>query len=510
MEVPPLEDNASPARYSTKDVPELEIKEFMRGGLPSTLAGGKLRKFLVVVAIGCFFAGYNLVIFFDVLLFKDYLCSPNVYDCVGSSSTSETGLMAASVFNFVRASSSIVFIVSLIIGGAISDDIRTKYGNRLPMILIGSFIAGLGYIFSPVAYFTLADFISPLFIHSIMYSLISVGLGMSIGPELSLLSGLFSKEERGLAGLGLVSMGTIGSFIGLLVKWFLVDPHYNQPNQIPWLAVWCCFGLLLILSGVLTFVFTPKINPPFPPDSTIKDILATPRYLFSLGEGNETKKDFHLMLIVSILWGGAGFIITSNFPNFIGELRMSAFTNYDPAFLVLLMGIGGALFAGIAGLIVIKLGKARGGILGSVTLGIFAVLLAQSLVWEDTLLFAVTLLGGAGTVLLSTINLSLPADLVPRGKEGQFLGITSSVGNLLNPFVSFGVGMMFAYSSDILGGYSIVFMFAGCLYLLSIFFLFLVHYEERSDKEYRSFYRRYLKFRGVVSSHRNGNTKKGS
>ena len=42
-----------------------------------------------------------------------------------------------------------------------------------------------------------------------------------------------------------------------------------------WITTGLITGVVIIILGILTFILTPKYNPPFPADSTISDILGT-------------------------------------------------------------------------------------------------------------------------------------------------------------------------------------------------------------------------------------------
>jgi MFS family permease len=448
-----------------------------------------LKLIFTIISIAMFFGAFNLTIFFDTVLLGKFLCSPDVYACTFLEG--DPALLSQSkTFSIIRTVSSIAFMISLVVGGAISDDIRSRFGNRVPMILFGSIIAGIGYILLPIFVRGNNEFYI-IIISILIYIMIYTGLGFGLAPDYALISELFTKEERGWAGLGFAGVGLVGTVIGLIL----------QITQINWILTGFLAGITIIILGSLTFIGTPKINPPFPADGTISDILATPRYLFEMGAGNNANKDFLLMFIVGILWGGGGYIIANNLPIFVDTLTAAVDlgVNIESANLLLIMGVAGALFAGPVGVVISKLGKVRSGMIGSIILGFFTFMLAQSFSWSDYPIYFLSILAGLGTIFITAVNVSLPADLVPRGKEGQFMGLFTVAANLLSPLVGILATFILGSSTNVRSGYSSIYLLSTLIYFGAVFILAFMHYEQQLEGEYQMYYRRYLIFKGYVS-----------
>ncbi|MFW9930119.1 MAG: MFS transporter [Candidatus Thorarchaeota archaeon] len=464
------------------------IVDYIRGeGLPSYFKESNIQLVKIILSMGLFFAGFNLSLFFDTVLLKEFLCSPQIYSCAVAEANK---VSATSTYNLIRAMNLVIYMAALVIGGAISDDLRTRFGNRLPMIMTGSIIAGLGYLLMPFIVFG-ANF--AIFTGIIIYGIIGIGFGFSLAPEYSLISELFKKEERGWAGLGLAIFGTLGTVIGLGINIFLVGPFIdNQPGEINWKLILLLVGIIIIFMGFLTFIFTPRLNPPFPADSTLQDIINTPKYLLSLGQGNKCNRDFFLMIFVSMLWGGAGFILGTNLPSFIYELKLEHYASFDAGTFLMVMGIAGAVFAAPAGVVIARIGKVKGGMFASGLFTFFALILTVNLFWGDLQIVFLALLGGLATIFITTVNVSLPADLVPRGKEGQFMGIFVVASALLGPILGIISFIIISNSINVLTGYSLVFIFSALLYGISFALLGFMQYEKQLETEYQQFYRRYL------------------
>ncbi|MFV2015550.1 MAG: MFS transporter [Candidatus Heimdallarchaeota archaeon] len=384
------DDNVSDSNEQLEDIGDLE-KELLKQ--PESKTTFQIVK--TVLAISMFFGGFNLTILLDTIFLGKYLCSPAIFACTGEIGDIG-GSNATFVYSALKTVSVIVFMFALIIGGAISDDLRTRFGNRVPMIMFGATIAGIGYMIFP--WFVRGNEpTTVLLLGSINYLFIYTGLGFALAPEYALISELFTKEERGWAGLGFAGIGLIGTVLGVVLQILFIDPFEKalipKPELIPWTTIGLIAGILIIFLGALTFIATPKKNPPFPSDGVVQDIINTPKYLFQLGSGNDANKDFLLMFVVGILWGGGGFVIASYLPELLKNLVSSDYTNIDPTSLLFIMGISGAIFAGPVGILIAKLGKVKSGMTGSLVLGFFTFMLAQSFSWNDNFIFILAIIG---------------------------------------------------------------------------------------------------------------------
>ncbi len=454
---------------------------------------GPIKLIYTIVAISLFFAAFNLTIFYKTFLLVKFLCSPDIFSCIANPSNSG---LANTIYLIMIVTSTIAFMIALVVGGAISDDIRSRFGNRVPMIFLGSIIAGLGYIVLPIL--VVSDNVLYVFLAgNFVYIFINIGLGFALASDYALISELFVKEERGWVGLGFAGVGLGGTLIGYGLSSISEVNTYRG-----WVTVGLLTGIIIIVLGLLTFILTPKYNPPFPADGTMKDILATPRYLFEMGYGNSANRDFLFMFIIGILWGGGGFIIDTEFAPFLNQLLLDKTPNLtiDPKNLLVLIGLSGAILALPVGIVIAKLGKVRSGMIGSVMMGFFTFMVAQNFMWSDHPIYAISVVLALGTIFITAVNVSLPADLVPRGKEGQFMGLFIIAANLLSPVVGLlAVGVSAVNTKNPENGFATVFLLTTIIYFVAVIILAFMHYEEQLEGEYQMYYRRYLLFKGYVS-----------
>ncbi|MHA1168159.1 MAG: hypothetical protein ACTSRU_10080, partial [Candidatus Hodarchaeales archaeon] len=88
-----------------------------------------------------------------------------------------TEVAATSLKNTCAGIGALTFLISVIVGGSISDDIRSRFGNRLPMVLMGGSIAGLSHILAPFILTERTAFLAPL-----LFIVDDIGLGFAYSP----------------------------------------------------------------------------------------------------------------------------------------------------------------------------------------------------------------------------------------------------------------------------------------------------------------------------------------
>lgn len=394
--------------------------------------------------------------------------------------------LANSIFSYSTAAGSIGMLIAVIVGGAYSDDYRSKYGARAPFMLAGAVICGLMLYMVPI----LATLFSSegerdllLFLFPMAFFFAYAGLGLGSSPTNALLSELFTKEQRGWVGLVIAGFTTLGSFIGI-VGLNMVDTTFYATMMFPFT------GTVVILTGITIFFLVEKANPPFDPiDDTIEDIIKTPQYLVTYGG-----KDFGKMMVVQSLWGFAvaavSLYLVIHLAPVVGE------GNEGPVLIV--TGVVAAIMAVPAGFAIKKFGKVNTAIAGSVIYGVYCFIFGYTeLPGYADLLIPIAAIGGLGAILIESVRVSLPADLVPEGKEAQFMGINRFASTWTQPVVAIlgaQILVMFAGSSPT----TIIYGLAGIAAILSSFVLFMINYEKMLKEEYHNFYKRYLYAKGLI------------
>ncbi|MHA2248400.1 MAG: MFS transporter [Candidatus Hodarchaeales archaeon] len=442
-----------------------------------------------VLALGIYGTSHAVLIAFIIAYFNlSYLQGSDTFGLGLSPELAET------IFSYSIAAGSIGFLGTVIIGGAFSDDYRSKYGARAPYILGGSLLAGIMLLLTPIFAGT-ADEDLMVILFPFCFFFVYVGLGLASSPNGALLSELFNKEQRGWVGLILAGFTILGSLIGLVFfdvfTGLLLD--LSEMFQLGFIAEFSLFlfpALITIIGGIITFILVEKANPPYPPvDSPITDILQTPRYLMIGGS------DFGKMFLVQSFWGFASESVALYL---IIHLVASGLPEGDAPLALLVTGVVSAVMVIPAGIFIQKFGKVKTAIVGSLIYSGFCFLLAGMEIggYFDTFLL-IAAIGGFGAVFIESVRVSLPADLVPEGKEAQFMGINKFGSLWTQPFVALFGGFLLIALFDWEYSFTVImFALAGLASLFATLLLFLISYEKMVRDEYEKFYKRYLTARG--------------
>ena len=396
--------------------------------------------------------------------------------------------LANTIFSYSTAAGAIGMLLAVVIGGAYSDDFRSKYGARAPFMLAGTVVAGLMLYMVPIfATIFPRSFLIVLF--PLSFFLAYAGLGLVSSPTNALLSELFTKEQRGWVGLVIAGFTTVGSFVGIVGLKAVAETFYTT-------MMFPFTGTVVIIIGISIFFLVEKVNPPFDPiDETIEDIIKTPQYLVTYGG-----KDFGKMMVVQSLWGFAVASISLYMIIHLStDAAVAALGEGNEGMVLIVTGVVAAVMAIPAGFAIKRFGKVNTALAGSIFYGLYCFIFGYIEIggYFDQLVL-IAALGGLGAILIESVRVSLPADLVPEGKEAQFMGINKFASTWTQPVVSM-VGaqiiVIFANNNPTM----IIFNLAGIASILASIVLFMINYEKMFKDEYHNFYKRYVHAKGIIS-----------
>jgi MFS family permease len=338
------------------------------------------------------------------------------------------------------------------IAGAISDRWGFSWGRRRPYILFGTVLViillpGIGLVNS---------FIGLL----IVYCLLQVSSNTAQGPFQAFIPDLVPGKKRGVAsgvkGLleiagGLILVRLLASFMG----------RYFAGEGSLWL--WSSLSLLdvVLLAALLVTIFTVReqpwvrtTSPPLLPTlykSFKIDVKANPGFVTFL-----VSRLLIVMAMATLQTFALYFLI-----DVVGITNPTQATGD----LLIVAGIGMIAVVYPAGWLSDRIGRRpviiASGLLGA--LGILLLLLAHS---YPALLAAGALLAIAGGAFFSS-NWALATDLVPKGEEARYLGLTNLAtagGSALARLIGIAIDPLNAYTHGL--GYQV--MLAACFIYLVV------------------------------------------
>lgn len=347
------------------------------------------------------------------------------------------------------------------IAGAISDRSGLSWGRRRPYILVGTilailFLPGIGFSDS---YVTLL----------VIYCLLQVSGNTAQGPYQALIPDLVPGGKRGLASGVKSLLEMVGGLavVGLIA--YLMDRYFIEQGG-PWLGYAIATLVVILLGTMVATVVMVKERP----RGSSSQLPLLPTLYKSFKIDVKASPDF-VWFLVSRLLIFAAFAALQKFALFflmdvVGVTRPAAATfNF-----LIVVGIGMLAAAYFAGRLSDRVGR-RPIVLSSGLLGALGIALLFFFHSYSAIMFAAGVIGIASGAFMST-NWALATDLVAKGEEARYLGLTNLAtagGSALTLFI-IGPLIDFFNARSPGQGYqamflvSFVFLVAGSLLVLKI------------------------------------------
>lgn len=414
----------------------------------SSLLSRKLLKLYLITGIFSF--GYNFVTTAEYVNFRQIMRS------IGFTSSTEISI--------ILMSSLFALCLGTIIGGTISDSLRTKYGHRAPLILLGGSVSSFLFLLIPLVT-QLANNLNIKFgFLMLLFVLAHIFIGIAFAPWLALVSDLFKKEERTGAGVTINVLSAAGAAIAVLIFSKLID------SGLSWI-IWIITGLVFGISVIITVVLMPKRNPDYEPKGQTRDILRIPAIILKYGG-----KPWILLLLASSLWAFSSHLVETGIVDSLIE-RFSISDTKASLTSNILMGVYIVVLLIPIILMINRIGKVKASILASIFYGIFCIMLSTMSQFKS--IYYIVIIGGLGNIMLSTLQIALPADIAPKGREASFMGVFFVFGSITKPFATLIQGIVLEgnkknISLSNFGGYPWVFLIAGICCFCSIILLLFV------------------------------------
>jgi MFS family permease len=339
--------------------------------------------------------------------------------------------------------------------GRLSDRTRTRLGRRRPY-----FLAGIPLM---CAALLILAFHPPFWVMLGVMTFAAFFLSVAWDPYIALMADLFPPDQRGRVG-GLVG---VGSGLGTVILLALAFTLWTQHEY--W--VFAITVVILLLTWAYTF-FTVK-EPASPATVEKPATAANPvAYVKSLLPYPEAAK---YTLAITFFWLGTGGAIP--FITLFGTHALGA-TVQESFLLPLKATIVNAIGAVPAGMLADKYGKKPVMTVALLMFGIFAYVGSQThLLWTAMIALAFIGLANAGMAQVSPML----ADLVPRKRTAEFIGLGSAVFSFAQPLGSVFAGAVVTVATGLVGlsdAYRWTFIFSGTLVLIGAALLQLVHPEK--------------------------------
>jgi Na+/melibiose symporter-like transporter len=345
------------------------------------------------------------------------------------------------------------------IAGAISDRSRFGWGRRRPYILMGAALAilllpGIGLYNSFIAIL-------------VVYCLLQISCNTAQGPFQAFIPDLVPGGKRGLASGVKTLLEVVGGFaLVRLVAYFM--GRYFGGGESPWL--WFSLGALgVVLLGTMLFtVLTVKERPWRGPQTPL-----LPTLYKSFKIDLKASPGFVTFLVSRLLVFMAMATLQTFALYFLMDVAGIANPAAVTADLLIVVGISMVVAVYPAGRLSDRIGRrpvvVSSGLLGA--LGILLLFFAHS---YGALMFCGAFLGISTGAFMSS-NWALATDLVPKGEEARYLGLTNLAtagGAALARLIGLAIDPLNIYSHglgyQVMLGACFVYFAVGSLLLLRI------------------------------------------
>jgi maltose/moltooligosaccharide transporter len=286
--------------------------------------------------------------------------------------------------------------------GFLSDRTRTRFGRRMPFLMVGAPVAALFFALIPILHLSIRVF--PL----LMAAIIIMNIAMAIfrTPTVALMPDITPSPLRSKANGIINLMGGLGTTLAFLGGAFL----YRANRGLPF---WFGAVLMLVATAIVLLVIREPKDYEHEPD-TGTGVLATIREIVT----SQEKSALFILLAIFTWFIGYNAIETfwttygKEFLG-IGESSASAMLTYvSAAFLV---------FALPAGFIATRFGRRRT-ILAGLTI-LLVMILGGFFITNVLYLTVMLVLSGIGWALININSFPMVSDIAPPGKIGSYTGL---------------------------------------------------------------------------------------
>jgi len=358
--------------------------------------------------------------------------------------------------------------------GQLSDHTRTRFGRRMPYIMIGAPIAALTFALIPVLHTGLPHTGTTLGLMTAIIVIMNIGMAIFRTPVVALMPDITPSALRSKANGIINLMGGLGTAIAFLIGGVL----YNINQGVPFYAM----TILMVLAELLVVNIIRE-----PKEFTVAagQKAKPPSFGDSLRETVQTVVDIARQEEKSAL-----FICLAIFAWFMGYNAIETFwTSYGKEVLYASQIASGALTADQAvakattllsvvpivflvmslpaGFIATRFGRKRTIITGLLLLAVFwlAIFFVQNMMF----VYAALVFSGIGWALININSLPIVVDLASAAKVGSYTGLYyffSMLAATLSPPIvgwlmdAFGLSVMFIFTP--------VFMLLAALLMLGV------------------------------------------
>jgi MFS family permease len=342
-------------------------------------------------------------------------------------------------------------VIFLPVFGALSDRTNTRYGRRMPFLLVGIPLSALAFILIPATRMALIP---------IMITVIAMNFFMSIyrAPTVALMPDFTPRQLRSKANGVINFMGGIGAVIAFLIGGFLFQKNEYLPFAVG--------SAIMVVTIIVMYLFVHE------PKEVADDKPAENK----TGMGGEEKGSgvglSLIFLLLAIFFWFTGYNAVETFFSTYGE-EVLLIDKSQSSFMLAVFSAMLVICSIPSGLLATKIGRKRTIMIGIVSL--LAVFLGANFVGgsNSNLLYVLLAIGGVSWALININSYPMVVEMTSNKGIGKYTGyyyFFSMLAAIVSP-------ILFGYIKDLIGD-KFLFIYASISMVLAFFFMMLVKHGE--------------------------------
>ena len=347
--------------------------------------------------------------------------------------------------------------------GSLSDKTKTRFGRRMPFIIVGIPLAAL--FFSIIPFYneigSLFQFDIRLMI--LMVSVIGMNFFMSVyrAPATALMPDATPAGLRSRANGIITAMGGLGTIIAFSLGGKLFNIDYKLPFIIG--------GAIMIFALVVLFIFHKEPEEPYSADDEEVTEKVDTGFLF--GKNGQqpaiTRTPSLLHMLLTVFFWYCGFECINAFFTLYCQEKFNILPG-DATQMLAPMAVIFMICAFPAGFVGGKIGRKKSMLIGNAV--VISSFLIIFMLKEQTFLSVLLGISGMGWSLLTTNAYPAVAEMAPKGHTGQYTGyyyVFTFAASIISP-------ILYGLTVDILRSQAYLFVFGGTMFILGMVFLIKV------------------------------------
>ncbi|NLE26058.1 MAG: SLC45 family MFS transporter [Clostridiaceae bacterium] len=347
--------------------------------------------------------------------------------------------------------------------GSLSDKTKTRFGRRMPFIIVGIPLSAL--FFSIIPFYneigSLFQFDIRLMI--LMVSVIGMNFFMSVyrAPATALMPDATPAGLRSRANGIITAMGGLGTIIAFSLGGKLFNIDYKLPFIIG--------GAIMIFALVVLFIFHKEPEEPYSADDEEVTEKVDTGFLF--GKNGQqpaiTRTPSLLHMLLTVFFWYCGFECINAFFTLYCQEKFNILPG-DATQMLAPMAVIFMICAFPAGFVGGKIGRKKSMLIGNAV--VISSFLIIFMLKEQTFLSVLLGISGMGWSLLTTNAYPAVAEMAPKGHTGQYTGyyyVFTFAASIISP-------ILYGLTVDILRSQAYLFVFGGTMFILGMVFLIKV------------------------------------